>query len=88
MPNGVKVTSMKKVEVKSPYSDSGTAKDLSCNSLAQNQGLKPAMGKAAEMEPAIPSLFDLHNVDIVTPERPRKISNNYDFFSINIFKLL
>lgn len=45
------------------------------------------MGKAADMEPAIPSMFDLQNVDIITPERPQNISNNYDFFSINIFKL-
>lgn len=57
---------------------------LSCNSLAQNQGLKPAMGKAVDMEPAILSMFDLQNVDIITPERPKNISNNYDFFSINI----
>jgi len=63
------------------------AQDLSCKSLAQNQSLKPAMGKAADMEAVIPSMFDLHNVDIVTPERPQNISNNCDFFSINILKL-
>lgn len=56
--------------------------------LAQNQGLKPATGKAAQTQPAIRSMFDLHNVDIVTPARPKNISNNYDFFSINIFKSL
>lgn len=63
------------------------AQDLSCKSLAQNQDLKPAMGKAADTEPVIPSMFDLHNVDIITPERPQNISNNCDFCSINIFKL-
>lgn len=46
------------------------------------------MGKAAEMELVILSMFDLHNVDIITPEGTKNISNNYDFFSINIFKLL
>lgn len=55
--------------------------------MAQNQGLKAAMGKAAEVEPMILSTSDLHNVDIITPERPKNISNNYDFFSINILEL-
>lgn len=64
---------MKKVE-RFNYHDFGTAEDFSYNSLAQNQGLKLAMGKAAETEPAILSVFDLHNVDIITPERPKNIS--------------
>jgi hypothetical protein len=46
------------------------------------------MGKAAGMEPSILSTFDLYNVDIITPDRPRNNSNNYDFFSINILEFL
>ena len=45
------------------------------------------MGKAAEVEPVTlsPSTSDLYNIAIITPEKPKNITNNYDFFSINIF---
>lgn len=44
------------------------------------------MGKAAVVQPVSLPMSDLHNVDIITPERRKNISNNYDFFSLNILE--